>query len=629
MKTTARNSGSLRRQFVVAAVSVQCILVLGFVALLVWQDISSIQERQVQRLRYQAAFLAASVSRPLAQGNTDLLAELVNIEREAGTIRDAQITDRQGRSLANTNGALVGRETLNEEELQSVQDLRGPMVLNVADANEAVSPVMWQGKPIAFAWVYPNNLIEREQITRILFTGFLYVLLAIGANWFVALAVARSVLKPVNALVSGTRKVADGANPSDVFPLRIQGNTEIGELTDAFNDMVDTLEKQRAGLHDTLALLDSMLSNAPVGFGFLDHKHRFVRINQHLADMNGQPVSKHLGRPVAELWPRDFAIAVEQMSSQVFETGHALRDFEYVSYGGETGNMRSWILNFFPVRSSGEKVRWVGVIVIETTERKQTEETLRRSEKLAATGRLAASIAHEINNPLEGVTNLIYLLSHHRSLDAEARRYAEMAQHELTRVSEITQQTLRFYKQSTLPVNVSMSELVQSVLLLYQGKILAAGVTVVTRFREPVTIVGFSGELRQLLANLIGNALDAMANGGRLFLCAKPSQDWRTGEPGVRLVCADSGTGMSESVRRRIFEPFFTTKEATGTGLGLWVSAEIVAKHHAHIKVRSRASAADHSGSGTVFMVFLPETGPVQQQASHARSKAEVSAMPT
>jgi PAS domain S-box-containing protein len=412
----------------------------------------------------------------------------------------------------------------------------------------------------------------------------------------------------VNFLLKGTRKVAQGTPPAEVFPLQVQSSNEIGELTEAFNAMVESLESQRAGLHDTLALLDSMLANAPVGFAFLDNKNRFVRVNQYLAEMNGAPISRHLGREVGEVALPEVAEQTRRMLATVFETGASLSDQELSNMAPDAAQQRTWSANFFPVRSSGEQVRWVGVIVTETTERKLTEEALRRSEKLAAAGRLAASIAHEINNPLEGVTNLLYLLRHHDSLDDEARGYANMAQHEVSRVSQITQQTLRFYKQSTLPVTVSVPEVVESVLVLYQGKIHAGQVQVEKRFVEPAEVFALSGEMRQLLANLVGNALDASPNGGRLILRVTPSRDWKTGERGIRLVCADTGSGMDDGVRRRIFEPFFTTKEATGTGLGLWVSAEILAKHQATVRVRSRTSESGKP-SGTVFMVFFPDGG--------------------
>jgi PAS domain S-box-containing protein len=604
----ASSPTSLRRQLVLWTVLVQCVLVLGYMGLSVWKDVRLLSERSEQRLRYQSQFLAISASAPLAQHDMDTLLGLLKIEREAVTVRSAQITDLLGRSIVHTDSSLNGREVLRDEEMAVLKPPYKTQVLHTASGLEGASPVEVNGKIVAMAWIYPDAGSDRAQIAGVIKSSSLYGVLAIAANALVAILLAGTITRPVRQLVRGTRKVAQGTSPGEVFPLRVTSRNEIGELTEAFNAMVASLEKQRAGLNDTLALLDSMLANAPVGFAFLDRKCRFVRLNQYLADMNGLPVSRHLGRDVKEVFPPAFAGDASRMVDRVFETGESVRDREMSAYMPDVGQAKSWNANFFPVRAAGERVRWVGVILSETTERKQTEEALRRSEKLAAAGRLAASIAHEINNPLEGVTNLLYLLRHHDSLDPEARHYAEMAQHEVARVSEITQQTLRFYRQSTLPVIVNLGEAMDSVLVLHQGKVHASQVEILRRYRQSVEVLAMSGEIRQVLANLVGNALDAMPKGGRLYLRVSPSVDWRTGNVGIRLVCADTGIGMERNVQRRIFEPFFTTKEATGTGLGLWVSAEILAKHSATVRVRSRP-AEEGKPSGTVFMVFFPADG--------------------
>jgi PAS domain S-box-containing protein len=600
---------SLRRQLVLWTVLVQCVLVLGYMGLSVWKDVSQLSERSEQRLRYQAEYLAIAASAPLAQHDMDGLVRLLKVESKSTTVRSAQITDLLGKSIVHTDSSMNGRDMLRDDEMAVLNaPVQTTQVLRLSGDMESVSPVEVNGKTVALAWVYPDSRADRQQITRVIKSSSLYGVLAIAANALVAILLAGTITRPVRQLVRGTRRVAQGTSPGEVFPLRVTSQNEIGELTEAFNAMVASLEKQRAGLNDTLALLDSMLANAPVGFAFLDRKFRFVRLNQYLADMNGQPVSRHLGREVQDVFPPSVAAEAAKMIDRVFETGESVRDLELSAVLLDRGQAKSWIANFFPVRASGERVRWVGVILSETTERKQTEEALRRSEKLAAAGRLAASIAHEINNPLEGVTNLLYLLRHHESLDAEARQYAEMAQHEVARVSEITQQTLRFYRQSTLPVTVGLCEVVDSVLVLHQGKVHAAQVEIRRRYRLPAEVLAMSGEIRQVLANLVGNALDAMPLGGNLHLRVTPSRDWKTGTPGIRLVCADTGSGMDKAVQQRIFEAFFTTKEATGTGLGLWVSAEILAKHNAVVRVRSRTAEKGKS-SGTVFMVFFPEDG--------------------
>jgi signal transduction histidine kinase len=268
----------------------------------------------------------------------------------------------------------------------------------------------------------------------------------------------------------------------------------------------------------------------------------------------------------------------------------------------------------------------VGAVIVDTTERKRAEDALRKTEKLAAAGRLAASIAHEINNPLEAVTNLLYLLCTQKNLDSQARAYAELAQHEVARVSEITQQTLRFYRQSSIAVMSNVSELLDSVLALHLGRVHALRVEVYRRYERDVSLYCFAGELRQLFANLVGNALDAMLrSGGTLRLSVRKSRSWRNPDvTGVRISVCDTGSGMTPAVRLRIFEPFFTTKEDTGTGLGLWVSAEIVQKHGGVVRVRSRAAETIHAGQmpGTIFMLFFPSRLPDPTTDTPARAVA-------
>ena len=177
--------------------------------------------------------------------------------------------------------------------------------------------------------------------------------------------------------------------------------------------------------------------------------------------------------------PAPAAETLQSCIQSVFESGQPVVQFELnTPLGGDTAEVRTWLINVYPVKATSEAVRWVGAIVVEATERKRAEETLRKTEKLAAAGRLAASIAHEINNPLEAVTNLLYLLRHQPSLDKEAIGYADLAQQEISRVAEMTQQTLRFYRQSTLPAVTNTAELLNSVLTLYRGRLAAQQIEV-------------------------------------------------------------------------------------------------------------------------------------------------------
>lgn len=260
-------------------------------------------------------------------------------------------------------------------------------------------------------------------------------------------------------------------------------------------------------------------------------------------------------------------------------------------------------LSLSPVRNAVGEVTHFVSIQNDVTSRIAIEEALRESEKLAAAGRLAASIAHEINNPLEVITNLLYLMRG-KSWDPEAERYLASAERELQNVSQITVQSLRFYRQSTKATAVRPIDLISSVLDLYAGKFVRRGITVIRKDSMSESIVCLESEIRQVISNLVRNALDAMSvNGGRLIVRTREATQWRIGAKGVVVTVADTGTGMNRETTTKIFKAFYSTKGVAGTGLGLWVSSEIVHRHHGQLLVRSRMTP---ESSGTVFELFLP-----------------------
>lgn len=246
-----------------------------------------------------------------------------------------------------------------------------------------------------------------------------------------------------------------------------------------------------------------------------------------------------------------------------------------------------------------------GIIVFsrDVTERNRTAAALLQNEKLAAVGRLASTIAHEINNPLESVTNLLYL-AQSSAEPGPVREYLELAERELRRVSVISNQTLRFNKQSTKPSVVTCSDLFGEVLSIYQGRLVNSKIEVQKRKRAERPTECFEGEIRQVLSNFVSNAIDAMQNGGgRLLLRSREATNWRTGEQGLALTVADTGTGIAPDQQAKLFNAFYTTKGIGGTGLGLWISKEIVERHRGTIRFRSSQQAVHH---GTVFSLFLP-----------------------
>ncbi|WP_109485088.1 PAS domain-containing sensor histidine kinase [Occallatibacter savannae] len=257
---------------------------------------------------------------------------------------------------------------------------------------------------------------------------------------------------------------------------------------------------------------------------------------------------------------------------------------------------------------SGRPIRFDGVTQ-EVTALKQTREALIRSEKLALVGRLATSISHEINNPLEAVINLLYLINQN-STDEMVRAFSESAQQELARVSHIVTHTLRFNRQPHGAEREKLSNLLDSSAAIYTPRMKSLGVEIVRDYGDSQPVLCFGSEIRQVFANLIGNSFDALKPGGRLMLKTRDQANPRTGEPGVLVSIADSGSGMNEETKKRLFEPFFTTKGEKGTGLGLWVSREILRKHRAVLRVRSRQTAGK---SGTAFSIWLPMGTPASE----------------
>ncbi len=252
--------------------------------------------------------------------------------------------------------------------------------------------------------------------------------------------------------------------------------------------------------------------------------------------------------------------------------------------------------------SDGKVARIVGVIA-DVTHRKLAEEAMVRAEKLAVAGKLAASVAHEINNPLAAVANLLYLISTSESLES-ARGRAGDALDELMRVALVAQQALKFHRQSGAPKLTQLSQLVESMVELFRPKMHPARVSVDVRVKNEMSVPCMAGETQQVFANLISNAVEAMPRGGRLVIRLRPSLDWRDGRtPGMRVTFLDTGAGMDRATMRRVFEPFFTTKEETGTGLGMWVVEELVDRHHGQVRGWSRQK---EGSSGTAFTVFLP-----------------------
>ncbi|HET9696521.1 MAG TPA: CHASE3 domain-containing protein [Terriglobales bacterium] len=269
-----------------------------------------------------------------------------------------------------------------------------------------------------------------------------------------------------------------------------------------------------------------------------------------------------------------------------------------------------------PIRGDG-KINGVVIVIRDLTEQRQSERSLQSAEKLAIIGRLAASVAHEIHNPLDAMGNILYLLEH-GTLDETSKTYVRLAREELERVTSISEQMLTFSRESRVPVSVKISDIIDNVMTLFNARIRRMGVTVVKECDPSLSVTAFPGELRQVFSNLIGNALDAMPGPGKLVIRTEQAHTWNEeSERGVRVLVCDNGSGIPREVRPKLMDPFVTSKGEKGTGLGLWVCRGIVEKYHGSLRYRTSTTPGH---SGTCFSVFLPYNAP-QEQSSEARER--------
>lgn len=323
--------------------------------------------------------------------------------------------------------------------------------------------------------------------------------------------------------------------------------------------------------------------------------------NRGAEALYGYTASEIVGRPLAVVVPSDHLGEMER-NLETLNRGERVGSYETEEIH-KTGTRLQVLLSISPLRNEKGELVGASAIARDISQRKRTEEALRRNERLATAGRLTAAIAHEIRNPLEALINLVYLARR----DATGRdEYLRLAEQEIGRLDSIAQQALGFVREATSPERLDPGKILDEVLQLYLRKLQQNRITVSKRSQDGMEVFGFPGELRQLFSNLILNAMESMKDGGTLHLRVARSHEW-SGEqrPGVRITVADTGNGIQSSDLPHIFEPFYTTKKENGTGLGLWLAYGIAQKHTGSIRVASRTTVGR---SGTVFTIFLPES---------------------
>jgi PAS domain S-box-containing protein len=372
--------------------------------------------------------------------------------------------------------------------------------------------------------------------------------------------------------------------------IRDEGDQYAGRLF-VYEDITDRRRIAEA-LRQKQAELRLIIDSLPILVAYIDRGDHYRYANKTYKDWFGEdPAGKHVLEVLSEdayAMSRPYREAALRGESTKFET-----DFQF-----RTGPKRYVHCSYIPdIRADGSVPGCI-VFLYDLTERKQEEEALLEAEKLATMGRIAATIAHEINNPLASITNLVYLLESSTSMGEQEQQWVSLLTEEVGRVSQITRQTLGFYRHTAHPTRLDLSLVLEEVLTLLAQDISSRHAEIERDLAPKVELEGYAIELRQVAINLIANALDAVGDHGTVGV--------RTAHQGntVELVIYDKGPGIPPELVNRIFEPFFSTKGQKGTGLGLWVTHGIVEKHGGAINVETDTTAGN---SGTRFVITLPK----------------------
>ncbi len=478
-----------------------------------------------------------------------------------------------------------------------------------------VEKIVFDQKMVGTVYIRSDvqELVARLESYLAILAGILIASLA--AALLVSRTARRAISEPLTGLAETARIVSRDKNYA-VRATSTENHDEIEVLVDSFNEMLAEIQKRDATLQEREEQFRTLADSLPQLAWMAEADGHIFWYNQRWYQYTGATPEEMMGWGWESVHDPTVLPEVLVRWRAAIKTG---KRFEMVfPLRGRDGNFRDFLTLIVPVRhANGNVVRWFGTNT-DITEQRRSEEALRRSEKLAATGRLAASIAHEINNPLEAVANLLYLAKRQPS---DVTKYLSAAEQELDRIAEITRHTLGFYRETASPTEMRVTDVADGVLALYDRKLKFKNISVRKRFSKNVEIQGFPGEIRQILANLVANAIEAVNPGGCVSMKIFHAREWGgQRRPGVRVTIMDNGSGIHREQMKKIFEPFYTTKKDLGTGLGLWLTENLVRKHQGTIRVRS---TSDSQRSGTAFSIFLPAELIQQDPASSGRRDRE------
>jgi PAS domain S-box-containing protein len=383
-------------------------------------------------------------------------------------------------------------------------------------------------------------------------------------------------------------------------------------VSSAYKTSLDVLGRRAEEIFQSEQQLRTTLASIGDGVITCDTQGRVQMMNPVAVDLTGWSQAEALGQPLEAV----FHIVNESTRTPVENSVSKVKRLNrIVGLGNHTILIRKDKTELHiadsgaPIRDRTDGIAGVVMVFRDITLERKTQDALLANEKLAVAGRLAATIAHEIHNPLDSVSNLLYLMRNGATKE-ESVQFMDMAEQELARVTQISRAMLGLYRESKAPVLVDLKEMLQEILLLMERRFTDERVAVRVDLPSGISVDAFPAELRQVFSNLITNAAEAAGPGGevRVSIAPRPgfSSEGHKQEAGATVTITDNGMGIPEEVQPHLFQPFFTTKGERGTGLGLWVSRGIVTKHGGTIELASDTSEAAHGTAVSVFLATKP-----------------------
>ena len=383
--------------------------------------------------------------------------------------------------------------------------------------------------------------------------------------------------------------------------VRIDSNAFMrdGEFVHTRCFTTDITEKKK--IEENIFRLAAIVESSDDAIASKDLNGIITTWNKGAERMFGYKPEEIVGRSVTLLIPPELQDDEARILAKI-RAGERIEHFQTVRVT-KFGERLDVSLTVSPVKDRDGNIIGAAKILRDITQEKKLQSALHTSERLASVGRLAATVAHEINNPLEAVTNFIYLARRHPNLDKKLEAYLTFADQELARVAHIAQQTLGFYRDNSEPVTLVVANVIDDVLTIYERKTRYKMIDIQREIEPNLTLKTLQGELKQSISNLLANAIDASRERGKIIIRARRIRDPRTSRSGVRITIADNGIGIPSEHKAKLFAPFFTSRKEVGTGLGLWITKDLVEKKGGTIRFRSR----DSKPTGTVMSIYLPD----------------------